>query len=319
MSSFRSNAVPNWTTNWTHINQSYPQKTTTNVRETPSLYVINAFVYLCLLNAIYLTVVTVRHATKRPEGKKFARKCNFICAGASVLLCSELTLMFVHIAIFRTRALCAGMYVSNVALGSLVRMIIYVGLWQRQEAVNRNKTDAADARRWRRYLSKFVLFGIVASSVTQTVTLSQWRHTELRGELCSKGQAPAALRQLTPYVFSTWILFQVLLLLLTVLPLVRYVRSSAEVRRSSGRIRTVIVRLSTCAAVCVAVDGVFLVVVRTCSAADEYFNFVPLCYCCNSAIHMYATIFSFANFRERLWPFARKETRSASNSTTAEL
>jgi len=272
--------------------------------------IISIFIVICLINAIYLSAVTCFYTASKREEKLFLKVCNYISATASTFLCSQLTLLVVHNIIFQSKRICHQIYVTNIILGTCVRMMIYLGLWVRQNAINSSTLDISLKEI---YLSRVVLFGIIINSFFQIIVLSFIPHQTVPGLVCQAQKAQYPISSLAPVTFSTWIILQLLLLALTLLPFINYLRSSLEIQRSFKKIKTVIIRLCLCAVVCIISDSIFLVIVKVISLGHG-FSFVPLCYCCNSAINLYATIFSFVNYKQRLWPFRSPRTKTPSGS-----
>lgn len=272
--------------------------------ERPFEVVFQTLLVLCLCNALYLTIVTSLYAVRCRHSRGFVRVCNVVNGGGASLLFLNVALVAAHSLLFPGSA-CYGVYVSDIAIGTIDRALVYLALWTRQDAVNGKTSRALRKITVERRLSKVVLAGIVLSSAAQIIVLTATPYNPgwIVCDVTATSDTSPLIRLLAPLVFSTWIVFQLLLLLLTLLPLLRHIRAPPARPARHGRFRHVVMRLCACALVCVACDALFVLVVRACTdVTKRYFDFVPLCYSLNATINLYASLLSYVNYRQRLWP-----------------
>ena len=263
--------------------------------------------------SVYLTVISFVYFKKFSVSK--LRLTDTLICIASTLLFLECCWFEIEIIInHQSMTFCQAYTIINVTVATAMRTIIYFILWLRQKSIYGGPLQHGN--NIANIIGKITLSGILIFGVFQIVLISIPPQYPVQGGGCVTGPISSVIKILIPVVFSFSSAFQFVLLGLTLYPVVKQIRQGA-IESSKEQLKTVAVRLCICTAICIVVDMMFLIVIRK-KPDNASISYIPLCYAFNTVVNTATTLCSFANYKQRLWPFCGQnspvETPSQANS-----
>nr|XP_002128436.1 uncharacterized protein LOC100177193 [Ciona intestinalis] len=258
-------------------------------------------VHTLIVISCYLLIATIIYTVRKKKDKvaPHLHRVNALCVVATSLLLFESCWFLVEVYVTGSATFCTAYSATNVTVGTINRAVIYTILWLRQRAFYRKRPTACATSRTINLLSNALLGGILMFALIQIMTMSSIPILSVKGK-CVTGKPSGFLNIFAPIIFFIIALFQVVLLLPILYPVVKHVHSR-RTGQNKGRLDSVITRLCISGSVCVLTDIGFLIL----SANDHpsvSFSFIPICYAFNTVINVTSTIMSFSDFSNRLLP-----------------
>lgn len=258
--------------------------------------------------SMYLLIATLYYAVERHSAaKRLQRVCNVQCTCASFLLAVQTLLVEINVHKGETRALCALMSSVQNLIATATRALVFSGLWMRQNAV-------AGGGGGRKPMTSSVLAAIVVTAIVQGATRVVGSATSIVETTtgCFMSTPRPYVAVIASMVTASWSCIQFVLLRLTTRPLVRQIEVEKRMGRSAGRLRAVVIRLRACACVCILADLSFLVAFHVFRQID-HLNHLYLSSNYNLITYLLATLLSFIDYRQRIFPFCTDFSSSSSS------
>ncbi|XP_078483050.1 uncharacterized protein LOC144743353 [Ciona intestinalis] len=271
-----------------------------------TVHVALGFLILC---SAYLLVATIYYQKRHAK-----RKCcsNALFIAASVILLIESAWFETEVLQTSSTSLfCTAYYAINATSATLIRTLVYGVLWLRQKELYRNTVTHLH-NKCVAIMGKIILAGIVIFGVCQVAVLLVTPQIGTEHGCVTSKPAPV-VKILTPVVFTTYSLFQFLLLGLTLYPVVQHMCGKAE-QRNQRALEAVVVRLSVCTFVCVVCDISFMIATIKRNQSMPY-NFIPIAFAFNSLINLFVSLCSFVDYEWRLCPFRPPRVTSTTVSS----
>ncbi|CAK8691846.1 unnamed protein product [Clavelina lepadiformis] len=264
---------------------------------------LQAVVIVLIIIGLYLATITSYYLHKH-NNRRLKLSNSLLCATACVLFLQTCWFQVEVTIKHYTDAFCQAYSIVNIIVATCQRTVIYGVLWIRQRGIYKNPLQKIRGKTVEP-ISNGTITGIIVFAIAQVVLLSSISQlaTEIPSPGCHSETITDIRDVLLPMIFGISSLFQIVLLVLTLYPMVKHMRSKTvnKKRAQLGRVAT---RLAICTTVCVIVDVIFLIITQT-KPDDAAVNFIPICYAFNIAVNIAATLCSFFNYSLRLWPFVR--------------
>ena len=270
--------------------------------------VLHVFNIISFVTSLYLVFVTLDYSVSHLEHKRALRQCNYVLVAAALLLFAQSLLIELNMVMSHDAMLCMTVNGIQITISSLVRSLVFLGLWIRQHAIHGvdRITDATPEER-SSALSRSVLVGIAVCSCLQIAVFAYVSATSVLadGKRCSSTEPDWAVVILSSVVILAWAILQLALLHLSTGPLRRQLEASrsrgAGADRGAKRLRLVILRLRVCAGVSTAADLIFVAVFQWFRHSGNL-NYFYLCNNFVLIVHLCSMLCSFVDCRRRLFP-----------------
>ena len=258
--------------------------------------------------SVYLMIVTLFYYCKHSLSQ--LRLIDWLICVTPVLVLVQCCWFEVEISMTQhTTTFCTVYTVINVGLATAIRTLIYSVLWIRQRSIYKGPLQNTNTTATR--ISWITLGGILFFSLCQIIIFGFVSQKPVPGG-CESEELSLALEVILPLVFTCTSMFQFILLGLTLYPVVKQLRER-NINSRKGQLKTVAVRLCISTAVCFFVDILFIIILQL-KPADASISYLPICYAFNTLVNTIATLCSFANYRQRLWPFGKDNSGTAPQS-----
>ena len=264
--------------------------------------------------SLYLSVVSVVYVLK--HGRKNLRVANVICCASAVLLFFECCLFEVEEFLPRVSdAFCTAYLVFNALVAVGNRTMIYGVLWMRQRRLYTNKLKKITSCTIQ-VISISTIIGIVFFALLNVVALSLMPQVE-EDNSCVSGKLTKVTKILLPLSFTVSSLFQIVLLGLTIYPVVRHQCGKGRVSALNAKLKKLLTRLTLCTSVCLLADFSFMAILRN-KPKDAEYGFIPMCSAFNTGLHIISMMFSFSDYRFRLWPFQKVSVKKSGQGAVVQ-
>ena len=225
---------------------------------------------------------------------------NRLCVMASIVLLAQCIWFTVetYTTTLCESSICVVYSIVGVSLGIVNKFVVYIVLWLRQYSFYNSSSAAQSSSKVISIISWVTMVGIILFSLTQAIAfnLRPWKNTSTS---CKVDPGSKTLYWISYLSYIAFLLCQVSVLILIILPICRHLRKKNKV---NSKMRDVVIRLSVCTCVCIVSDVIplGLAMLALQHPVSLFIHFMFKCSCVINVISLYA---SFSDYARRLMPF----------------